>query len=127
MQALNEVILLDDGDSITVDLEPMRHDSAASITPNEDNKTTAENQHTPPDLPETNRGGQRLRWSLPSNLTNPDRAETNINRQRLDGESKSARRRRIKRELDLIRDWKTQTDADTQEAGDGDDAALAAE
>lgn len=51
-------------------------------------------------LPAVNRGGQELRWSpnIQMNLNDSNRAETAIFRERLSGESKSARRRRVQRE-----------------------------
>ncbi|KXS99930.1 hypothetical protein AC578_900 [Pseudocercospora eumusae] len=58
-----------------------------------------------PDMHHTNRGGQKLRWSLskPDILKDPDRAENAIQKNRLDGESKSARRRRVKREIEFVK------------------------
>ena len=53
-------------------------------------------------LPRENRGGQKLRWSLPSRALEDGRAEESIHTGRLEGESKSARRRRVRREKKLV-------------------------
>lgn len=63
-----------------------------------------------PTLAATNRGGQKLRWSIKADdITNdPDRAESLIQKSRMEGESKSARRRRVAREKALLNSLPTQ-------------------
>lgn len=76
--------------------------------------TTAENSYKPSqptlDLPTTAKGGQQLRWSLNQREDGggEGRAEAEINYGRLEGESKSGRRRRIRREENLLEDWRRQ-------------------
>ncbi|KAF2764561.1 hypothetical protein EJ03DRAFT_357967 [Teratosphaeria nubilosa] len=54
----------------------------------------------------TAKGGQAVRWSIdPCGSDNALRAEEAIFHGRLDGESKQARRRRIRRELNSIKSW----------------------
>ncbi|KAK3723633.1 hypothetical protein LTR37_001514 [Vermiconidia calcicola] len=95
-----------------------RHDSAASATPSltAATTTTAESitpptskpsSTTQPDipLPQKNKAGNPLRWSLPANLLDEDRAEAQINFSRMEGESKTVRRRRVKRERKVLGGW----------------------
>ena len=101
-----------------------RHDSAASFSPSIASKIPSLDQEfADPSLPEKNATGQRLRWSLPTTATNDDRAEAGIHRGRLEGESRSARRRRIKREHKLMRGWEVKTETETSAGGSqpGDD------
>ncbi|KAH9844760.1 hypothetical protein Tdes44962_MAKER07105 [Teratosphaeria destructans] len=57
-------------------------------------------------LTTTAKGGQPLRWSInPEDQATGIRAEEAIFHGRLEGESKQARRRRIKRELKSTKDW----------------------
>jgi hypothetical protein len=110
--------------STSVEIITSRHDSAASITPTLSNTTlppaaaTKATSTIPPNpyttnltqeadnpLPTSNKAGQKLRWSLPGAAANDERAEAAINFARMEGESHSARRRRIKRELSLVKGW----------------------
>lgn len=54
-------------------------------------------------LPEKNKAGQRLRWSLGEEPEG--RAEGLIHKGRMNGESKAARRRRVQRELKILHSW----------------------
>jgi hypothetical protein len=58
-------------------------------------------------LVETNKAGHPLRWSLPAAATGEveGRAEEAIVRGKLDGESHQARRRRVRREMQVVRGW----------------------
>lgn len=113
------------------DLSPKRQDSATSATSPDlalSSKTTSieegdaaagANEKSPAthlrNLPSTNRGGHKLRWSLGTDGPNgiskearyqgTDRAEGMIHRGRLNGESKTARRRRVLRETKLLESW----------------------
>lgn len=58
-----------------------------------------------PTLPQTNKAGHPLRWSLPATSTTEGRAESAITFKRMEGESHSARRRRVKRELKVLARW----------------------
>ena len=119
-----------------------RHDSAASLSSLNGfhQHSTDPTTHTPHPLPAKpkpshahldastnqlsfdpkNRGGQRLRWSLPENLVDDGRAEAHINFSRMAGESKSARRRRVKREMQIARSWGIRK-PDTSIAAGGDE------
>lgn len=83
-----------DSDDVEIITSIARHDSTFS---------------THDDLPAFNRGGQTLRWSMQKpdleKLRSEGRAEEAINRGRLEGESKSAKRRRIRREMAVIDKW----------------------
>jgi hypothetical protein len=92
-----------------------RHDSAASFSPSSVSKIPSmDHEFADPNLPDKNSTGQKLRWSLPTSVTNEDRAEAGIHRGRLEGESRSARRRRIKREHKMMNGWDVKTDASSQ-------------
>ncbi|KAK5117125.1 hypothetical protein LTR85_009056 [Meristemomyces frigidus] len=69
------------------------------------------------DLPATNKDGKPLRWSIDAEKLKADggRAEDAISFSRLEGESKAAKRRRVQRELNLVRSWQLQEDGDEQE------------
>lgn len=58
-----------------------------------------------PPLDPQNRGGQKLRWSLTQShlVNNPERAENAIFKGRLAGESKTAKRRRVRREIGFVK------------------------
>jgi len=94
--------------------EPSRKVSSSSTTPSLTTDDTAASTLSPivprssPELPEMedkNRGGQKVRWSLSKSeiLKDPDRAENAIQKSRLEGESKSAKRRRVKREIEFVK------------------------
>ncbi|KAF7192074.1 hypothetical protein HII31_06460 [Pseudocercospora fuligena] len=84
--------------------EPTQNVSSTSTTPSLTTDDTAASP-TSPELPEKNRGGQKVRWSLNKSeiLKDPDRAENAIQKSRLEGESKAARRRRVKREIEFVK------------------------
>ncbi|KAF2485875.1 hypothetical protein BDY17DRAFT_294388 [Neohortaea acidophila] len=73
-----------------------------------DSLTDIYHPDSPPtsDLPLQNKAGQTLRWSLPAKATADGRAEEAINKHRMPNESHGARRRRVKREMQLVRSWK---------------------
>lgn len=57
-------------------------------------------------LPTIGAGGHKLRWSIDrKNTDQGNRAEYAIDVARLDGESKSARARRVKREREIVESW----------------------
>ena len=93
-----------------------RHDSAAaSFSPSLFSKVSSMDQEfAEPSPPDKNSVAQKLRWSLPTSATNEDRAEAGIHRGRLEGESRSARRRRIKREHKMMNGWDVRTDTSSQ-------------
>ncbi|KAK3723890.1 hypothetical protein LTR37_001374 [Vermiconidia calcicola] len=117
-----------------------RHDSAASDTPSLTTATTTTSDTPPtkssdthpnkdysisipttqPDiaLPQKNKAGNPLRWSLPANLLDEGRAEAQINFSRMEGESKTARRRRVRRERKVLGGWDVRVEG-------GDDALFA--
>ena len=89
----------------SIEVIPPRHDSAASISPPTTTKAASPSANTSIfDLPDTI-GGTRVRWSLSKVQTCEDRAEAQINTSRLEGESNSARRRRVKREFKVLNQW----------------------
>jgi len=135
-----------------VEIITERHDSAASITaaspatrappairtnrvthPSSWYRTTPASEPRPApegELPPLNKAAHPLRWSLPKQISELGRAEHAINMDQMEGESKGARRRRIKRELKMVKEWKVvgmggedeeRTDAD----GGGDTIAAA--
>ena len=100
---------------------PPRHDSLSLSPPSPPTTTTpippnTSKKRDPPSttsfqplpLPATNKAGHPLRWSLAS-VEDGDldlgRAEEAIETGRLEGESKAARRRRVKRERGVVRGW----------------------
>lgn len=80
--------------------------ASASLPPN--SKPSIAEVTTP--LPTTNKSGNRLRWSLPDRLTDEEMhdAAAAIVRARMEGESKSAKRRRVRRELAVVRGWQVE-------------------
>lgn len=93
-----------------IEIAPPRHDSATALTEASLAQIPTNDSAAELTLPETNKAGNRLRWSLPANIQNPERAEASILRQRMDGESRSAKRRRVRRELNVIKTWADKTD-----------------
>ena len=102
---------LDDDDG---EVAPPRHDSATDLTASALRRISTSGSNFNPSLPETNKAGNRLRWSLPPRVMEKERAEAYIFHGRLDGESRSARRRRVKRELKVIANWDDKTDTNSQ-------------
>ncbi|KAK4616309.1 hypothetical protein CLAFUW4_10544 [Fulvia fulva] len=110
--------------SISTGTSPSIHEAAtapASTITNTNNTTTRSsrpNDHfgkqqprkAVPDLAEKNRGGQALRWSITAEdiTKNPERAESLIQKGRLNGESKQARRRRVAREKAFLQNLPSQ-------------------
>ena len=90
----------------SIEIPTNRHDSAAELTEAALSKVPADESLDTLILPDTNNAGQRLRWSLPKNLTDPERAERSIYYGRLENESRTGKRRRVKREEILVRTWK---------------------
>ena len=102
---------LDEDDGETA---PPRHDSATDLTASALRRISTSGAFGNLNLPETNKAGDRLRWSLPPRVVEKERAEASIFHGRLDGESRSARRRRVRRELKTIANWDDKTDASSQ-------------
>lgn len=79
----------------------------------------------PPDgaLPEVSKGGNILRWTIKRRLSieqsGAGRAEYAIDLARLEGESKTARARRIKRERAVVESWASVTGGRIVEEGGG--------
>lgn len=75
-----------------------------------DPKLSFKDIHPDAVLPLESAGGHRVRWSIERRLsTDGDRAEYAIDTARLDGESKAARARRVKRERELVEGWAKMT------------------
>lgn len=99
--------------SSSVEIITERRDSGAPMTPRSDPPpldSDSADPFKPPrpgmPLPTVNKAGQRVRWSLSEHVTDVTRAEEQIYRGRMEGESESAKRRRVARELELVRCWK---------------------
>jgi len=69
------------------------------------------------ELPSTDKGGNALRWTIDmEKLNQQGRAEAAICMGRLPGESQAAKRRRVKRELEVVRGWQFVGEADQKDA-----------
>lgn len=100
--------------SASIEITTERHDSGASLTPP---PATTIPMPVTSHFPSFAKDGSTLRWSLPGKLTEPGRAEEAITFGRLKGESKAARRRRVKREIALVRRWQVEA-AESEEANE---------
>ena len=106
---------------------PERHDSLTEASLQQLPTSDSPNMLN---LPQINKNGDRLRWSLPSQIQDKERAEAAIFRGRLPNESKSAQRRRVKREFKMVQNWAEMTATEPSEAEpdarNGDDAFVGA-
>jgi hypothetical protein len=107
----NHDTFLDEDDG---EIASPRHDSATDLTASALRRISTSGSFLNPNLPEMNKAGNRLRWSLPPRVVEKERAEASIYYGRLNGESRSARRRRVKRELKVIANWDDKTDTNSQ-------------
>ncbi|GAB7364752.1 hypothetical protein MBLNU230_g5550t1 [Neophaeotheca triangularis] len=77
----------------------------ATTTPSPATDTPAPAAPAPFGLPSTNKAGQPLKWSLSRRIDDQGSAQFSIQHGRLDGESAKSRRRRIRREVAVLRAW----------------------
>lgn len=95
---------------------PSRHPHNPTTSTPSSTSTNPPKSFARPFLPPRDAEGNSVRWSIPAQLTTEGRAEkAMIDSRRMEGESKTAKRRRMRREHKLVMQWRTEGEEDGRE------------